>query len=63
LVEASSSTGLRHEDVPAVPGLDQGKVERFNGYLRRSFYLPLASRRAQGAPKLDAVTANVEVTH
>lgn len=41
----------------------KGKVERFNGYLRRSFYVPLTSRLAQGGLKLDVVTANVEVTH
>lgn len=41
----------------------KGKVERFNGYLRRSFYVPLASRLAQSGQKLDVVTANVEVSH
>ena len=41
----------------------KGKVERFNGYLRRSFYVPLASRLAQSGQQLDVVTANVEVTH
>lgn len=39
----------------------KGKVERFNGYLRRSFYVPLASRLAQSGIKVDAVTANIEV--
>jgi len=39
----------------------KGKVERFNGYLRRSFYVPLTSRLAQAGLKLDAVTANIEV--
>jgi transposase len=41
----------------------KGKVERFNGYLRRSFYVPLASRLAQSGQRLDVVTANVEVAH
>jgi hypothetical protein len=41
----------------------KGKVERFNGYLRRSFYVPLVSRLAQSNQKLDVVTANVEVAH
>ncbi|SFV17620.1 hypothetical protein SAMN05216552_10682 [Pseudoduganella namucuonensis] len=41
---------------------DKGKVERFNGYLRRSFYVPLSSRLAQSGQQLDAVTANIEVT-
>jgi len=39
----------------------KGKVERFNGYLRRSFYNPLASRLAQDRLYLDAGTANGEV--
>ena len=39
----------------------KGKVERFNGYLRRSFYNPLASRLAQDRLWLDADTANAEV--
>lgn len=39
----------------------KGKVERFNGYLRRSFYVPLSSRLAQSGQKLDVVTANIEV--
>lgn len=41
----------------------KGKVERFNGYLRRSFYVPLASRLAQSGQQLDVVTANIEVAH
>jgi hypothetical protein len=40
----------------------KGKVERFNGYLRRSFYVPLASQLRQIGQKLDVVTANIEVT-
>ncbi len=39
----------------------KGKVERFNGYLRRSFYVPLISRLKQAGLPLDAVTANAEV--
>ena len=39
----------------------KGKVERFNGYLRRSFYVPLASRLKQAGLQLDVVTANIEV--
>lgn len=39
----------------------KGKVERFNGYLRRSFYNPLASRLAPDRLLLDADTANTEV--
>lgn len=40
----------------------KGKVERFNGYLRRSFYVPLASQLSQSGQQLDALTANIEVT-
>jgi transposase len=39
----------------------KGKVERFNGYLRRSFYNPLASRLAQDRLQLDCDTANASV--
>ena len=39
----------------------KGKVERFNGYLRRSFYNPLASRLAQDRLHLDCNTANASV--
>ena len=41
----------------------KGKVERFNGYLRRSFYVPLAARLKHAGLRLDAVTANGEVRH
>lgn len=41
----------------------KGKVERFNAYLRRSFYVPLANRLAHSGQKLDVVTANVEVAN
>lgn len=39
----------------------KGKVERFNGYLRRSFYVPLVSRLRQEGTKLNVRTANIEV--
>jgi transposase len=38
----------------------KGKVERFNRYLRESFYNPLVTRLQSHVP-LDATTANVEV--
>lgn len=41
----------------------KGKVERFNGYLRRSFYVPLASCLRQSGQLLDVLTANREVSH
>ena len=39
----------------------KGKVERFNGYLRRSFYVPLAAKLKQAGLQLDVVSANAEV--
>ncbi len=39
----------------------KGKVERFNGYLRRSFYVPLMTQLKQAGLTLDVVTANTEV--
>jgi transposase len=39
----------------------KGKVERFNRYLRNSFYYPLVSRLSQADLLLDVETANVEV--
>jgi len=39
----------------------KGKVERFNGYLRRSFYVPLVAQLKQAGLTLDAVTANIQV--
>ena len=41
----------------------KGKVERFNGYLRRSFYVPLVAQLKQAGLMLDAVTANAVVRH
>jgi len=39
----------------------KGKVERFNRYLRYSFYIPLQSRLSQVGLSLDVDTANAEV--
>ena len=39
----------------------KGKVERFNGYLRRSFYVPLVAQLKQAGLILDVVTANTQV--
>jgi transposase len=39
----------------------KGKVERFNGYLRRSFYIPLVARLKQAGLVLDVATANAQV--
>lgn len=40
----------------------KGKVERFNGYLRRSFHVPLLTRLRQSGVSLDRDTANVAVS-
>ena len=39
----------------------KGKVERMNGYLRRSFYVPLAAKLRAAGLELDVTTANLEV--
>ena len=39
----------------------KGKVVRFNGYLRRSFYVPLVAQLKQAGLTLDALTANIQV--
>ncbi|MCM8661732.1 IS21 family transposase [Accumulibacter sp.] len=39
----------------------KGKVERFNGYLRHSFYVPLVTKLKQAGVTQDVVTANAEV--
>lgn len=39
----------------------KGKVERFNGYLRRSFYVPLVAQFKQAGLVLDAASATVQV--
>lgn len=41
----------------------KGKVERFNGYLRQSFYVPLITKLKQAGLILDAITANAEVRY
>lgn len=38
-----------------------GKVERFNGYLRRSFVVSLTAQLKQAGLTLDVVTANARV--
>lgn len=39
----------------------KGKVERFNGYLKSSFLVPLAATLKQAALKLDVIAANAHV--
>lgn len=40
----------------------KGKVERFNGYLRRSFYVPLVAQLKAAGLTLDAASANAQVS-
>jgi transposase len=61
LLGLSPALLLRHQAVPAIRAKSKRKVDRFDGYQRRSFYVPLASRRAQSGLQLDAVTANAEM--
>lgn len=39
----------------------KGKVERFNGYLKSSFLVPLAATLRQSGLKLDAIAANAHI--
>jgi hypothetical protein len=39
----------------------KGKVERFNGYLKRSFLVPLAATLKQGSLLLDHVATNAHI--
>lgn len=39
----------------------KGKVERFNGYLKRSFIVPLAATLKQAGLELDVDTANARI--
>ena len=39
----------------------KGKVERFNGYLKGSFLVPLAATLKQAGLRLDATTANSHI--
>lgn len=40
---------------------DKGKVERFNGYLKGSFLVPLAATLKQSGLKLDVTAANAHI--
>lgn len=53
--------GFRPELCRPYRAKTKGKVERMNGYLRRSFYVPLVARLKSVALELDVVTANTEV--
>jgi hypothetical protein len=47
--------------VPPLSSQDQGEVERFNGYLKGSFLVPLAATLKQAGLKLDLAAANSHI--
>jgi transposase len=53
--------GFRPELCQPYRAKTKGKVERMNGYLRRSFYVPLVARFKAAGLELDVTTANTEV--
>jgi transposase len=57
LFAAKHTAALIIQAVPPLPGW-MSKVEAFNGYLRRSFYVPLVSHKPWAGLQLDTVTTN-----
>ena len=53
--------GFRPELCRPYRAKTKGKVERMNGYIRRSFYVPLVARLRSVGLELDVTTANTEV--
>ena len=53
--------GFRPELCRPYRAKTKGKVERMNGYIRRSFYVPLVARLKSVGLELDVVTANAEI--
>lgn len=53
--------GFRPELCRPYRAKTKGKVERMNGYIRRSFYVPLVARLKSVGLELDVVMANTEV--
>ena len=53
--------GFRPELCQPYRAKTKGKVERMNGYLRRSFYVPLVAQLKSAGIELDVTTANTEV--
>jgi transposase len=53
--------GFRPELCQPYRAKTKGKVERMNGYLRRSFYVPLVAQLKSAGVELDVTTANTEV--
>ena len=61
LWELAKQTGFTPRLCQPYRAKTKGKVERFIGYLRYSFYIPLVARLKQVGLTLDVETANIEV--
>ncbi len=61
LWELANQTGFTPRLCQPYRAKTKGKVERFIGYLRHSFYIPLVTQLKQAGLELDVETANIEV--
>jgi transposase len=61
LWELANQTGFTPRLCQPYRAKTKGKVERFIGYLRHSFYVPLVAQLKQAGLVLDVETANIEV--
>ena len=61
LLEVAVEYGFRARLCRPYRAKTKGKVERFNGYLRGSFLVPLAATLKQAGLKLDVVAANAHI--
>jgi len=61
LWELANQTGFSPRLCQPYRAKTKGKVERFIGYLRHSFYVPLVAQLKQAGLVLDVETANIEV--
>ncbi len=61
LWELAKDTGFTPRLCQPYRAKTKGKVERFIGYLRYSFYIPLVAQLKQAELTLDVETANIEV--
>ncbi len=61
LLELANECGFKIKVCRPYRAKTKGKVERFNRYLRYSFFIPLAAKFKASGLLVDAETANVEV--
>src|SRR5689334_20829149 len=61
LLALSEEFGFRMRVCQPYRAKTKGKVERFNGYLKGSFLVPLAATLKQSGLKLDLTTANAHI--